>query len=91
MQILHSTTKFNIASLPDNVNLKQIFGVSILCSIGFTMSLFVSNLAYGGGSEYENLSKIGILSASLIAGTIGFLYLNRYSIYFTNKNETVKE
>lgn len=82
---VYLSTKFKIASLPDNVNLKQIFGVSILCSIGFTMSLFVSNLAYGGGSEYENLSKIGILLASLVAGVIGFWYLNRDSIYF-NRN-----
>jgi len=85
---VYLSTKFKIASMPDNVNLKQILGVSILCSIGFTMSLFVSNLAYGGGSEYENLSKIGILAASLIAGIVGFWYLDRDSIYFANNNKT---
>lgn len=75
--IVYFAIKMGYATMPDNVNMKQIFGVSILCAIGFTMSLFVSNLAYGNGSEFENNSKIGILLASLIAGLIGYWFLDR--------------
>lgn len=74
--IVYFSIKKGFATMPDNVNMKQIFGVSILCAIGFTMSLFVSNLAYGSGSEFENYSKIGILLGSLIAGVIGYWYLD---------------
>ncbi|MFY8160733.1 MAG: Na+/H+ antiporter NhaA [Candidatus Kapaibacteriota bacterium] len=70
--------KFKIASLPENVNLKHIFGVSILCAIGFTMSLFVTGLSFGTGSEYENFAKIGILTASISAGILGYIYLNNH-------------
>lgn len=74
---VYLSIKFGWATIPENVDLKQLFGVSVLCAIGFTMSLFVSNLAYGTGSIFENESKIGILSGSIIAGIIGYLLLNK--------------
>jgi NhaA family Na+:H+ antiporter len=63
-----------IASLPQGVSKKQIYAVSILTGIGFTMSLFVSNLAFGT-SESGDFAKIGILIASLLAGIIGYIAL----------------
>ncbi len=67
-----------IASLPQGVSKKQIYAVSILTGIGFTMSLFVSNLAFGA-SESGDYAKIGILIASLLAGVAGYIMLKMTS------------
>lgn len=66
--------KFKIASLPEKISWTHIYAVSLLCGIGFTMSLFVSSLAFGG-SDVETYSKLGILSASFLAGVIGIIVL----------------
>jgi NhaA family Na+:H+ antiporter len=63
-----------LASLPEGMNFKHLIGVGLLASIGFTMSLFVSNLAFDN-NELIQQAKIGILIASLIGGTIGFIFL----------------
>ncbi|MFT5252549.1 MAG: NhaA family Na+:H+ antiporter [Flavobacteriales bacterium] len=62
------------AQLPSGVSWAQIVGVGFLAGIGFTMSLFISNLAYTD-AEVINASKIGIVIGSIIAGTIGFVIL----------------
>lgn len=67
--------KLNIAALPANVSWRQIYGAGILAGIGFTMSLFITELSFGRGDEAIDLAKIGILSASLIAGVFGYLFL----------------
>ena len=61
-------------NLPDDVNWKQILGAGILGGIGFTMSIFITLLAFDN-NEIINNSKLMILLASLIAGIIGYLYL----------------
>lgn len=63
-----------LCKLPKGVNWKHVYGIGFLAAIGFTMSLFITELAY---VEEEMLiqAKIGILTASLIAGLIGFFYL----------------
>jgi NhaA family Na+:H+ antiporter len=66
--------KLNIASLPSKVNWKQIYGAGILAGIGFTMSLFITNLAFTS-EELSNIAKVGILAASLISGITGYLIL----------------
>jgi NhaA family Na+:H+ antiporter len=53
---------------------RHIFGAGILGGIGFTMSIFIANLAFAGNMETVNTSKMSILLASLTAGTIGFLW-----------------
>ena len=54
----------------------QIYGTSILCGIGFTMSLFIAGLAFGDGdSSFQGLDKLGILLGSLIAGIMGYIVL----------------
>lgn len=66
--------KLKLADLPKNVNFKQLVGVSLLGGLGFTMSLFIANLAYVD----ENLvaaSKMGVIIGSLIAGLFGYLIL----------------
>jgi NhaA family Na+:H+ antiporter len=64
------------ADMPEGVTWRQIYGVSCLAGVGFTMSLFVSDLAFKTASFVED-AKIGILAASLISGIIGYLVLQR--------------
>ncbi len=63
-----------IASKPAGVNWKQIYGAGILAGIGFTMSLFITNLAFID-EALINTAKVGIITASLISGIVGFILL----------------
>lgn len=63
--------KLNIAELPENVNFKQLAGVSFLGGLGFTMSLFINNLAYTDTILIDS-AKMGILFGSFIAGLLGY-------------------
>ena len=65
---------FKISKLPKQVQWKHIYGVGMLGAIGFTMSLFITDLAFNT-ETYMNQAKIGILSASIIAGVLGYFYL----------------
>ena len=72
--------KSGIASMPRGTNFLQLYGVSLLCGIGFTMSLFISSLAFEqGGAEYVVDDRLGIVSGSILSGIIGYLVL-RYSL-----------
>lgn len=73
--------KFNVAELPERVNFKQLAGVSFLGGLGFTMSLFINNLAYTDQALIDS-AKMGILFGSLIAGTLGY-----FTIKLTSKPE----
>lgn len=64
-----------ICRLPLDLNWRHVFGAGLLGGIGFTMSIFITNLAFVGNTETINASKMAILFASLTAGTIGFLWL----------------
>lgn len=64
--------KLNLAAPLENVNYTKLYGAGILCGIGFTMSLFIANLAFES-VELLNVAKIGILSASLVSGLVGYL------------------
>lgn len=64
-----------ICRLPLDLNWKHVFGAGLLGGIGFTMSIFITNLAFTGNAAQINGSKMAILLASLSAGTIGFLWL----------------
>lgn len=67
--------QFNLTRLPEGVTLKHMFGISLICGIGFTMSIFITELAFPGHTAMLNNAKIGILIGSLIAGVFGFVYL----------------
>ncbi|WP_147822442.1 Na+/H+ antiporter NhaA [Salidesulfovibrio onnuriiensis] len=69
--------KTGIARYPEGVSLRHIYGAGWLAGVGFTMSIFIANLAFGEGSRLLELAKIGILFASLMAGIGGFLVLQR--------------
>ncbi|KIO76733.1 Na(+)/H(+) antiporter NhaA [Pedobacter lusitanus] len=66
--------KTKLAQLPDQANWKHITGVALLAGVGFTMSLFISNLAFEN-PEFIEQAKYGILIASLIAGVLGITML----------------
>lgn len=67
--------KTKLASLPDNVNWIHMLGAAILGGVGFTMAIFVANLAFPAHPEYIVNAKVAILSASLFASIIGFTFL----------------
>ncbi len=66
---------FKLASPLENVNYTKLYGASILCGIGFTMSLFIANLAFET-VELLNIAKIGILLASFFSGLAGYIITN---------------
>jgi Na+:H+ antiporter, NhaA family len=61
-------------AMPEEVTWRQVCGVGMLAGIGFTMSLFIANLAFGADSVLET-AKVGILAASVISGVAGTLLL----------------
>lgn len=63
-----------ISKLPEEVKWEHIYGVGLLGAIGFTMSLFITDLAFDS-ETYMNQAKIGVFSASLLAGILGYFYL----------------
>ncbi|ARR48451.1 Na+/H+ antiporter NhaA [Photobacterium damselae subsp. damselae] len=70
--------KTGLAKLPDDIGMKEIFAVSVLCGIGFTMSIFISSLAFVGESgDFSTYSRLGILLGSTFAALIGYGLLNR--------------
>jgi NhaA family Na+:H+ antiporter len=71
--------KIGLSKLPNAVSWKHIIGAGFLGGIGFTMSIFITLLAFGD-SEIVQSSKISILLSSLIAGAVGFLILKKKEI-----------
>jgi NhaA family Na+:H+ antiporter len=66
-----------LCRLPEDLKWRHVLGAGILGGIGFTMSIFITNLAFAGDMATINTAKIAILLASLAAGLIGFLWLQR--------------
>ncbi len=67
--------KLGAAQMPDNSNWLSLYGVSVLTGIGFTMSLFVGNLAFVENIQYIDGVKIGVLTGSLMSTVFGYLIL----------------
>ncbi len=74
-----AAVKVGFAKAPKGANWSEIWGVSVLCGIGFTMSLFIGELAFPGTGETARLlrdeAKIGILLGSVISAILGFIVL----------------
>ena len=64
--------KFKFAEMPSNSNWIKLYGIGILTGIGFTMSLFVGNLAFSNANEYIDGVKIGVLTGSLLSTLAGY-------------------
>ncbi|MHA2707526.1 Na+/H+ antiporter NhaA [Vibrio owensii] len=72
-----AAVKMGIAKLPEGVNFMHIFAVSVLCGIGFTMSIFISSLAFGNVSpEFDTYARLGILMGSTTAAVLGYALLH---------------
>ena len=67
--------KTGAAQMPDNANWLSLYGVSVLTGIGFTMSLFVGNLAFAENIQYIDGVKIGVLAGSLLSTLFGYFIL----------------
>jgi len=70
--------KLGLAKLPENVNWSLLYGVALLCGVGFTMSLFIGSLAFEQLNDiplYKD--RLGIVIGSLISGVLGYLVINR--------------
>ena len=72
---VYFSVKLGITKLPANVSWRQIYGVSVLTGIGFTMSLFINSLAYVDSSIFSYTDKIAILIGSFLSGIWGYLIL----------------
>ncbi|MET2850801.1 Na+/H+ antiporter NhaA [Vibrio owensii] len=72
-----AAVKMGVAKLPEGVNFMHIFAVSVLCGIGFTMSIFISSLAFGNVSpEFDTYARLGILMGSTTAAVLGYALLH---------------
>ena len=74
MLLAFLAVKTGLAALPSGVTWRQVLGVSFLTGIGFTMSIFIANLAFGAGPLLDS-AKMGILGASVISGILGAVVL----------------
>ena len=67
--------KFNLGQLPNNVRFSQIAAVSLVAGIGFTMSIFIAELAFENHAQQLLLAKTGVILGSLVSGLLGFCWL----------------
>jgi NhaA family Na+:H+ antiporter len=70
-----SAVRLNWADCPEDASWGQVYGVSLLAGIGFTMSLFIGLLAFPGAPELQDAVKVGVLAGSLLSGIAGTLVL----------------
>lgn len=68
--------KLGVTSMPDKMDMKKLLGLSFLAAIGFTMSLFITQLAFVS-EVYITQAKVGIFVASIIGGVVGYLILKK--------------
>ena len=78
MLMSFAVVALGLSRLPLDLNWRHVLGAGLLGGIGFTMSIFITNLAFIGNPEIINASKMAILLASLTAGIIGFLWLRLF-------------
>lgn len=69
--------KLRIVQIPENWTMSHLVGVGFLGGIGFTMSIFISILAFGGDSPLSDSSKIAVFAGSLLSGVCGLIILSR--------------
>ena len=75
MFFCYVAVKAGTAQMPDNSSWLSLYGVSVLTGIGFTMSLFVGNLAFVENIQYIDGVKIGVLTGSLLSTLFGYFIL----------------
>lgn len=85
--------KLGIAKLSEGINFKQIFAISVLCGIGFTMSMFLAGLSFGGESDSQliSLARLGILIGSAFSAVLGYILLKRFTSPMEQKYYKIKQ
>ncbi|WP_060825727.1 Na+/H+ antiporter NhaA [Sulfurospirillum cavolei] len=73
----YMAVKLKWAKLPEGSSFKQLYGVAVLTGIGFTMSLFVTTLAYNDSTVFFQADKLAILIGSFCSGIVGYLFLKK--------------
>ena len=85
--------KTGLAKIPEGSNWTQLYGVSLLCGIGFTMSLFIGSLAFEEqGLAYQASVKAGVLIGSIMSALLGGFVISRTTSHKTSdevKNDKV--
>ena len=71
----YASIKLKVAQMPNNANWYNFYGVGVLTGIGFTMSLFVGNLAFAENIQYIDGVKIGVLTGSLLSTLFGYFLI----------------
>lgn len=66
-----------LAEAPKNANWVQVYGMAVLCGIGFTMSLFIGGLAFASAPHAMDAVKVGVFAGSILSGVAGWLILRR--------------
>lgn len=66
--------------LSREITTRQVYGVALICGIGFTMSLFIGSLAFGENEEYMKLIKLGVFSGSILSAIAGTIVLTKKSL-----------
>lgn len=81
--------KLRLIELPTGIKMPQIIGVSFLAGVGFTMSIFIANLAFTGNPHFADSAKVGILLGSVISGIVGYSIL-RFSSKHNRRLPSIK-
>lgn len=74
----YAAVKLKLAVLPEGMGWRHIAPVAVMCGIGFTMSMFISSLAFvGDGQVYGDVARLGILTGSILSAVIGYFWLSK--------------
>ena len=76
--MLFVAIKARVSPMPEGVNWRQLYGVALLCGIGFTMSLFIGGLAFPG-TEWQAHVRVGVLAGSIMSAALGYAVLRWFS------------
>lgn len=74
---IYGLARAGVVQRPAGATWPQVWGLSVLCGIGFTMSLFIAALAFGEGSVQNEVAKLGVLGGSITAALAGYLIMQR--------------
>jgi NhaA family Na+:H+ antiporter len=80
--------QLKLSPMPDHANYRHIFGMSILCGIGFTMSLFIGGLAFSDISLQADI-RLGVLAGSVVAAIVGYMFLRYAANSTTQQHESL--
>jgi NhaA family Na+:H+ antiporter len=69
--------KLKLADLPGNMTLRQLWGIGMIAGIGFTISIFMTTLAFKDLDDIQVISKVAIIGASVVSGMLGYLWLSK--------------